>query len=91
MSSQNFGDKQNVLDILKDNLSIADADGDSVAHILAQKVGNKQNVLDVLKDNLTIDEITDTCGYFSSTYFISAFHKYFGVPPGKYRNITPLQ
>lgn len=36
--------------------------------------------------NLTVDEITDRCGYLSSTYFISAFHKHFGLPPGKYRN-----
>lgn len=37
--------------------------------------------------NLTVDEITDACGYLSSTYFISAFHKHFGISPGKYRNI----
>lgn len=37
--------------------------------------------------NLTIDEITDSCGYLSSTYFISAFHKHFGLSPGKYRNL----
>ena len=35
--------------------------------------------------NLTVYEITDACGYFSSTYFISAFHKQFGMSPGKYR------
>ena len=37
------------------------------------------------RTNLTIDEITDACGYLSSTYFISAFHKQYGMPPGKYR------
>jgi AraC-like DNA-binding protein len=35
--------------------------------------------------DLTIDEVTDTCGYLSSTYFIAAFHKHYGMPPGKYR------
>jgi AraC-like DNA-binding protein len=35
--------------------------------------------------DLTIDEITDICGYASSTYFIAAFHKHHGKPPGKYR------
>lgn len=37
------------------------------------------------RTDLTVDEITDACGYLSSTYFISAFHKQYGMPPGKYR------
>ncbi|HCE43265.1 MAG TPA: hypothetical protein DET40_06935 [Lentisphaeria bacterium] len=41
----------------------------------------------IKQTNLSIDEITDSCGYLSSTYFISAFHKHFGVSPGKYRNL----
>lgn len=39
--------------------------------------------------NMSLDEITDCCGYLSSTYFSSAFHKYFGLPPGKYRISGP--
>ncbi len=41
---------------------------------------------------LTIDEITDACAYSSTTYFIAAFKKIYGIPPGRYRrkyaNIT---
>lgn len=36
--------------------------------------------------NDSIDEITDQCGYLSSTFFISAFHRYYGMPPGQYRS-----
>ena len=35
--------------------------------------------------NMSLDEITDACGYLSTTYFIAAFKKYFGTSPGKYR------
>ena len=35
--------------------------------------------------HMSINEITDKCGYLSSTYFIAAFKKYFRVSPGKYR------
>ena len=38
--------------------------------------------------NMSVKEITDACGYLSSTYFIAAFKKFFGVPPGKYRRIN---
>lgn len=38
--------------------------------------------------NLTVDEIADSCGYLSSTYFIAAFKKHFGVSPGRYRCIN---
>jgi AraC-like DNA-binding protein len=38
--------------------------------------------------HMSINEITDACGYLSSTYFIAAFKKYFRVSPGKYRCIN---
>ena len=42
-------------------------------------------VLLLKNTNMSIEEITDACGYLSSTYFIAAFKKHFGMPPGKYR------
>jgi AraC-like DNA-binding protein len=41
--------------------------------------------------DMTIDEITDRCGYLSSTFLIAAFKKYFGSPPGRYRNSVKLK
>ncbi len=38
--------------------------------------------------NMSLDEITDACGYLSSTYFIAAFKKHFGISPGRYRRIN---
>lgn len=38
--------------------------------------------------NMSIDEVTDSCGYLSSTYFIAAFKKYHGISPGKYRRVN---
>ena len=35
--------------------------------------------------SMSVKEICNECGYLSSTFFISAFKKHFGVPPGKYR------
>lgn len=35
--------------------------------------------------SMTVSEICDECGYLSTTFFISAFKNYFGMPPGKYR------
>ena len=42
---------------------------------------------------LTVEEICYHCGYQSSTYFISAFHRHFGSSPGRYRLLegTPLK
>jgi AraC-like DNA-binding protein len=34
---------------------------------------------------MSIDEITDNCGYLSSTFFISTFKRHYGVTPGAYR------
>jgi AraC-like DNA-binding protein len=39
------------------------------------------------RTNITIDEVTDACGYSSTTYFIAAFRMRYGVSPGKYRTI----
>ena len=35
--------------------------------------------------DLEVKEICEACGYLSDTYFISAFKKRFGAPPGEYR------
>ena len=35
--------------------------------------------------DLLIDEITLQCGYQSTPFFTSAFHRHFGLPPGQYR------
>jgi AraC-like DNA-binding protein len=35
--------------------------------------------------DLLVDEITMQCGYESPTYFTAAFKKYFGIPPGRFR------
>ncbi len=35
--------------------------------------------------NLSVDEITNNCGYLSSTSFISTFKKQYGMPPGEFR------
>lgn len=35
--------------------------------------------------DFTIDEITLHCGYSSSTFFIAAFKKLYGIPPGEFR------
>jgi AraC-like DNA-binding protein len=32
-----------------------------------------------------IDEIADHCGYRSTTFFVTAFRKHFGLPPGRFR------
>ena len=34
---------------------------------------------------MSVSEICNECGYLSTTFFVSAFKKHFGVPPGKYR------
>ncbi len=39
---------------------------------------------------MTIKEITDRCGYLSSTFFIAAFKKHYGIPPGKYRELKSI-
>ncbi len=35
--------------------------------------------------DLLVDEITLQCGYQSTPFFTSAFHRHFGLPPGQYR------
>ena len=35
--------------------------------------------------NMTLDEITEKCGYLSTTFFIATFKKHFGLTPGAYR------
>jgi AraC-like DNA-binding protein len=35
--------------------------------------------------NMILDEISDKCGYLSTTFFISTFKKHFGLTPGAYR------
>ncbi|MBQ6473755.1 MAG: helix-turn-helix transcriptional regulator [Victivallales bacterium] len=40
----------------------------------------------LLETDLTIDEVTVQCGYSSSTFFIAAFRRLFGVSPGRFRN-----
>ena len=37
------------------------------------------------RTDLLIDEITLQCGYQSTPFFTSAFHRHFGLPPGQYR------
>ncbi len=37
------------------------------------------------KTDLLIDEITIQCGYQSTPFFTSAFHRHFGLPPGQFR------
>ena len=35
--------------------------------------------------DLLVDEITLQCGYQSTPFFTSAFHRHYGLPPGQYR------
>ena len=37
------------------------------------------------RTDLLVDEITLQCGYQSTPFFTSAFHRHFGLPPGQYR------
>ena len=37
------------------------------------------------KSCMPIKEISEHCGYVSTIYFIAAFKKYHGIPPGRYR------
>ena len=37
------------------------------------------------RTDLLIDEITLQCGYQSTPFFTSVFHRHFGLPPGQYR------
>ena len=34
---------------------------------------------------MTLDEITEKCGYHSTTFFIATFKKHFVLTPGIYR------
>jgi AraC-like DNA-binding protein len=33
----------------------------------------------------TVDEISLSCGFISTTYFIKAFKTFYGVSPGRFR------
>lgn len=39
------------------------------------------------ESTLSVDEITIRCGYQSSTFFIAAFRKHYGLSPGRFRNL----
>lgn len=45
-------------------------------------------VLLLTNTRMSIDEITQACGFLSSTYFIAAFKRSYGVTPGKYRRMS---
>jgi len=48
------------------------------------KLKNAESLL--LTTSMSINEISDTLGYSSPSYFSNTFKKIYGCPPGKYRN-----
>lgn len=59
--------------------------GDESFNAMLRRLRFEHAALLLKKTNMTIHEVTERCGYLSSTYFIAAFQKHYGVPPGKYR------
>ena len=52
---------------------------------LLRKLRMRHGALLLTTTDLTIDEITEQCGYLSTSYFISEFKKKYGLSPGQYR------
>jgi AraC-like DNA-binding protein len=50
-----------------------------------QRLRMEHAVLLLKNTNMTLDEITDKCGYISTTSLIATFKKHFGLTPGVYR------
>lgn len=63
-------------------------DGEEGFNQMLRRLRLEHAALLLENSNMSIKEITDACGYLSSTYFIAAFKKFFGVPPGKYRRVN---
>jgi len=55
-----------------------------VEYLREQRLAHARKLL--LETDLTVDEVTAQCGYSSSTFFIAAFRRLFGVSPGRFRN-----
>ncbi len=64
-----------------------DEQGEEGFNSMLTRLRLEHAVLLLKQTSLTIDEVADSCGYLSTTYFISAFRRHFGVSPGKYRNL----
>ncbi|HEX2948308.1 MAG TPA: AraC family transcriptional regulator [Armatimonadota bacterium] len=58
--------------------------GVTFSHIL-QKLRMEHAALLLKETDFSIDEITVRCGYRSTTFFITAFRKYYGMSPGRFR------
>jgi AraC-like DNA-binding protein len=52
---------------------------------LLRKLRIRHGALLLTTTDLSVDEITEQCGYISTSYFISEFKKEYGLSPGKYR------
>lgn len=52
---------------------------------LLRELRMRHGALLLTTTDLTIDEITEQCGYTSTSYFIYEFKKKYGLSPGKYR------
>lgn len=50
-----------------------------------QRLRMEHAALLLKQTNMTLDEITDKCGYLSTTFFIATFKKHFVLTPGVYR------
>lgn len=54
-----------------------------VSYLRRLRLGHANRLLS--ESSYSIDEITSLCGYQSSTFFIAAFRKQYGLPPGRFR------
>lgn len=46
-----------------------------------------KSALLMMESNLTVNEVAEKFGFERSDYFITAFKKFFGMTPGKFKNL----
>jgi AraC-like DNA-binding protein len=56
-------------------------------YINRRRIFHAALLLSVDDDGLTVEKMSDMMGYCNSEYFIRVFKKYFGITPGRYRNL----
>lgn len=82
-----------VLGISPSHLSriLKEGAGISFPELLLQLRMERAKQLLIEKPEIAINELCFACGYSTPSYFTSAFKKYFGVPPSKFRALHIAQ
>ena len=82
----NLGDVAMELGVSREYLSrLFVREGGENFNVALRRLRMEHAALLLKNTSMPVSEVCDECGYLSTTFFISAFKNYFGMPPGKYR------